>query len=196
VLGVTGPYCAGKDTVVSILRDSNFSEIDVDRVGHRVLEVGEVKEMLRETFGAEVFSGDGAVDRRLLGRRVFNDVRELRKLEAIVHPPMVVEVERTLERVEGAVVINAAVLFRMGLQRICHAVICVQAPFFERLRRARRRDGAGFIQVLRRMRAQRGICPKFKSIDVDIYYVDNDRGLGHLHTQILKILREKGHTYR
>jgi dephospho-CoA kinase len=165
-------------------------------VGHRVLEVDEVKEKLRETFGVGIFSGNGTVDRRLLGQQVFNDTRELRKLEAVVHPPMVGEVGRALERVEGAVVINAAVLFRMGLQRFCDAVICVQAPFFERLQRARRRDGAGFFQVLRRMRAQRGICPKFKSIDVDIYYVDNDRGLDHLHTQILKILREKGHIHR
>jgi dephospho-CoA kinase len=192
---VTGPYCAGKDTVVSILRDESFTEIDVDRVGHQILEAGEVKEELRKSFGAAIFSGTGAVDRRVLGRRVFDDKGELRKLEAIVHPPMVAEVERTLMRLEGQVVINAAVLFRMGLQRFCDAVICVEAPFFERLQRARQRDGAGLVQVLRRMRAQRGICPKFKAIEVDIYYVDNDRGLEHLHTQILKILREKGQLY-
>ena len=189
---MTGSYCSGKNTVVSILRDLNFSEIDVDRVGHRILDDGGIKAELRRRFGADIFTPQGAIDRRVLGRRVFRDPRELRVLESIVHPPMVREVERILERLEGAVVVNAAVLFRMGLERLCDAVVCVRAPLFRRLKRARRRDGATWIQVLRRIRAQRGICPKLNANGVDIYYVDNDRGLDHLHTQILKILREKG----
>jgi dephospho-CoA kinase len=188
---VTGTYCSGKNTLVSILKDLNFSEIDVDRVGHEILDDGGVRAELRRRFGADIFTPQGAVDRRLLGRRVFRDIRELRVLESIVHPPMVGEVERILERLEGAAVINAAVLFRMGLQRLCDAVVCLRAPLIQRLKRARRRDGTTLIRMLRRMRAQRGICPKLNEIDVDIYYVDNDRGLDHLHTQILEILREK-----
>jgi dephospho-CoA kinase len=132
------------------------------------------------------------VDRRVLGRRVFRDSRELRRLEAIVHPPMVSEVERILKRLEGRVVVNAAVLFRMGLESLCDVVICVRAPLMRRLQRARRRDGGSLLQVMRRIRAQRGICPKLNANGVDIYYVDNDRGLDHLRTQILTILREKG----
>jgi dephospho-CoA kinase len=178
--------------VVSLLRGASFSEIDVDGVGHRILEQSEVKAKLRRRFGADIFTPQGTVDRTSLGRRVFRDIRRLRALESIVHPPMVREVESYLRRMDGAVVINAAVLFRMGLERLCEAVICVRAPLFQRLKRAKHRDGAAFCQTIRRMRAQRGICPKLKAIGVDIYYVDNDRGLDHLHTQILKILREKG----
>jgi dephospho-CoA kinase len=80
----------------------------------------------------------------------------------------------------------------MGLERVCHAVVCVRAPLLQRVCRARRRDGSKLIRILRCMRAQRGICSKLNANAVDIYYVDNDRGLDHLHTQILKILREKG----
>jgi len=189
---VTGRYCSGKNTLVSLLKESNFSEIDVDRVGHRILEHSGVRAELRRHFGADIFTPQGAIDRRALGQRVFRNPRELRVLESIVHPPMVGEVERMLQRVEGVVVINAAVLLRMGLERLCDVVICVRAPLIQRLKRARRRDRAGLRQVLRRMRAQRGICPKLNENGVDIYYVDNDRGLDHLHTQILKILREKG----
>jgi hypothetical protein len=42
------------------------------------------------------------------------------------------------------------------------------------------------------LRSQRGICPKLNANGVDIYYVDNDRGLDYLQTQIHTILREKG----
>ena len=189
-------YCSGKNTLISFLKDSDFSEIDVDRVGHRILEDRGVREELRRGFGVDIFTPQGAIDRRTLGQRVFRDPRRLRMLESIVHPPMVREVERTLQRLEGAVVINAAVLFRMGLQRFCNVVICVRAPLIQRLKRARRRNGGSLVQVLRRIRAQRGICPKLNGNDVDIYYVDNDRGLDHLHTQILEILREKGQENR
>jgi dephospho-CoA kinase len=192
VLGVTGTYCSGKNTVVSFLKESGFSEIDVDRVGHKILDDGGVGAELRRRFGADIFTPQGSIDRRVLGQRVFREPRKLRLLESIVHPPMVREVERVLERMEGQAVINAAVLFRMGLQRLCDVVVCVRAPLIRRLKRARRRDGATLIQMLRRMRVQRGICPKLNANGVDIYYVDNDRGLDHLHTQILKILREKG----
>jgi len=189
---VTGTYCSGKNTLVSFVKELNFCEIDVDRVGHEILDDDGVTRELRRRFGADIFSCEGTVDRRILGQRVFRDSRELRALEAIVHPPMAAEVERILQRLEVQVVINAAVLFRMGLERLCDAVICVRAPLMQRLQRARRRDGVSLIQMMRRMRAQRGICPKLNANGVDIYYVDNDRGLDHLQTQILTILREKG----
>jgi dephospho-CoA kinase len=174
----------------------NFSEIDVDRVGHEILDDVGVKRELHRRFGEVIFNCEGTVDRRVLGQRVFRDPRELRALEAIVHPPMAAEVEKILRRLEGQVVINAAVLFRMGLERLCDAVVCVRAPLLQRLKRARRRDGLGLIQLMRRMLAQRGICPKLNANAVDIYYVDNDRGLDHLQTQILTILREKGQENR
>jgi dephospho-CoA kinase len=189
---VTGTYCSGKNTLVSFLKESSFSEIDVDRVGHQIFEDSGIKTELRRSFGADIFTPEGAIDRRILGEKVFRDPRKLRLLESIVHPSMVGEVEDVLQRLDGQVVINAAVLFRMGLQRLCDAVVCVRAPLIQRLKRARRRDEVTLMQVLRRMRAQRGICPKLNANGVDIYYVDNDRGLDHLHTQILKILREKG----
>jgi dephospho-CoA kinase len=178
--------------VTSILIEKGFSEIDVDRIGHRVLERSGIRTELRRRFGAGIFTADDAVDRGLLGWRVFRNPRELRVLEAIVHPPMAVEVQRIVRRLDGRVAINAAVLFRMGLQRLCHGIICVRAPLLRRLARARRRDGTGLLQALRRMSRQRGICPKLNAIGVDIYYVDNDRGLDHLRDQILTILREKG----
>jgi len=161
-------------------------------VGHQLLGDKKVKERLQQHFGLEIFTGEGTIDRRALGQRVFRDVQELRVLESIIHPPMAKQVELMLEQLSGSVVLNAAVLFRMGLERVCHAVVCVRAPLFKRVKRARRRDGPKLIPIFRRMRAQRGICSKLNADGVDIYYVDNDRGLDRLHAQILKILREKG----
>jgi dephospho-CoA kinase len=193
VLGLAGKYCSGKNALVSYLSEQGFSEIDVDRVGHRCLDDVEVKKKILAAFGGSVFDEEGRIDRRALGGKVFRRRRDLLALETIIHPPMVREVQKRLQQISGPVVINAAILFRMGLDRLCTAVICVRAPLCPRLKRARRRDGISRLEALRRMRTQRGICPKLNRNGVDIYYVDNDRGLEHLYAQTRDILRAKGH---
>jgi dephospho-CoA kinase len=192
VLGLAGGYCAGKDAVAGILAEGGFRIIDVDGVGHRVLRDPEARELVAARFGPDVLAPDGQVDRRRLGRRVFRDRRELAALEAIVHPRMVQRVREELALGGGPVVLNAAVLFRMGLDRLCDAVRCVRAPWCKRLARARRRDGLGLVQGLRRIASQRGICPKLPGPGVDIYYVDNAGDGDALRERLLGLVREKG----
>jgi dephospho-CoA kinase len=178
--------------VAGILAEGGFRIIDVDGVGHRVLRDPEARELVAARFGPDVLAPDGQVDRRRLGRRVFGDRRELAALEAIVHPRMVQRVREELALGGGPVVLNAAVLFRMGLDRLCDAVLCVRAPWCKRLARARRRDGLGLVQGLRRIASQRGICPKLPGPGVDIYYVDNAGDGDALRKRVLGLVREKG----
>ena len=134
----------------------------------------------------------GKIDRRALGAIVFNNRSALKDLENIVHPEMVLSVQRRLQGKSGLYVINAAVLFRMGLERFCDLVICVRAPLLKQLLRAMSRDRLGPSNALRRILSQRRICPKMNANSVDIYYVGNSKSPGHLEEQAIAILREKG----
>jgi dephospho-CoA kinase len=91
-----------------------------------------------------VLAADGSIDRKALGSIVFADSRLLAQLEAISHPWMVEECARLVSaaRASGrrAVVLNAALLHRMGLDRLCDVVVFIKAPFYERYRRAKERD--------------------------------------------------------
>jgi dephospho-CoA kinase len=180
VIGLTGGYCAGKDAVARILERRGFTVLDVDRIGHEVLE--ERRDAVAAAFGGSVRRADGSIDRRAVGRIVFADPAALARLEGIVHPAMVERV-RSLAAAETAagrdVVVNAALLRHMGLDRYCDAVVEVRARAFRRFLRGLRRDGLGPVQVLRRMRSQRpgpgrppvnGMPP-----GVDTYIVQNDR---------------------
>ncbi len=191
VLGLAGGYCAGKDAVAAILAERGFAVIDVDEVGHRVLREPGIRARVAARFGTGVLDGGGEVDRRELGRRVFRDRGELSALEAIVHPRMVERVREELAAAGGPTVVNAALLFRMGLDRLCGAVLCVRAPWWVRLARARRRDGLGLAGGLRRIASQRGICPKLHGPGVDTYYVDNSGERSRLRERVLALLREK-----
>lgn len=185
VVGVTGRYCSGKDTVTQILVESGFAEIDVDKLGHLALK--SQKSRVIHRFGSDILLESGAIDRKALGAIVFSDSSALQDLEAILHPEMVAAVETELGRrnkTSRGCVINAAILFRMGLDRLCDTVLYVSAPFLTRFRRARQRDRAGLIAVVRRLAAQRDVQPQHSASNADIQRVENDGSREQLRTKL------------
>jgi len=185
VIGVTGLYAAGKDEVTKILIELGFREINVDKVGHQVL--AEKKAAVAAAFGDGVLGPGGEVDRRALGAVVFRDDRARARLEAVLHPRMKQLVAGEVRRSRGDVVINAALLFPMGLAALVDAVIVVRAPLLLRIRRARRRDDVGWRGILARVRAQKEIIPQPPPLNVDIYYVWNTRNRTWLETRVKTI---------
>ena len=182
VIGVTGLYAAGKDVVTSILVRRGFAEINVDRVGHRVL--GEKKAAVAAAFGNAVLGTDGEVDRRALSAIVFNDPAALARLEGILHPRMKELVAEDVRRSPGDCAINAALLFPMGLAELADAVIVVRAPLFLRACRARRRDRLSWRELFARFRSQGKIIPQPPPANVDIYNVWNTRNRSSLERSV------------
>lgn len=158
VVGVTGKYCAGKSTVAELLHQHGYVHIDVDQLGHHALATERDRVIAR--FGAGIVGPDGAIDRGTLGRVVFADQTALADLEAILHPAMVRTVEQRIGELRAHtqprdVCLNAAILFKMKLDRLCDTIIWVDAPVLQRVRRARARDRLGWCDLLRRVFAQR-----------------------------------------
>ena len=196
-VGVTGKYCTGKSTVSELLGERGYVQIDVDRLGHAAL-VSE-RERVIEAFGPGLRTPEGGVDRKALGRLVFADEAHLRRLESILHPAMVEMAAETVRRARDGqevdaggpppgVVINAAILVRMGLHSLCDTVIYVTAPFCSILRRARERDGASIVQVVRRLRSQRDVDPQFSHPDADIHSVENHGDRDRLRDELARLL--------
>jgi len=169
-----------------------MAEINVDEIGHAAVEAE--RETIVATFGPEIAGQNGAVDRKALGRIVFSDGEALKRLESIVHPRMVSMVEQQIEDMRAlaspprGIVVNAAILIRMGLDRLCDTVLYVHASLVSRLRRARQRDHAGFVSVLKRLAAQRDVAPQFSASNADIQRVENDGSREQLHRKLKSLL--------
>lgn len=163
-----------------------FTVVDVDRLGHRAL--GERQSEVVEAFGRTVMASGGGIDRKALGEIVFADRTALRRLEAIIHPRMVEMVEEEIERSSGAsVVVNAAILFQMGLHRLCDRVLWVSSPLLVRIARGLKRDRLSPRQVLRRIWAQRKLSPQpFRNL-VDIYTVRNSGDKRRLKSRVASL---------
>lgn len=163
IVGLAGKACAGKDTLVPFFVERDYWVVDADRIGHQALEAN--REAVMARFGT--------VDRRPLGAMVFADPRALADLEAITHPWIGSEVRRQVSTAGPRVVINAALLHKLELWRLCNVVVWVQAPLWARVLRARARDHWSWKRIFQRIWAQRKLTPHVFPPDVDIEIVDN-----------------------
>jgi dephospho-CoA kinase len=171
IIGLTGPYCAGKNHVARLLEDRGLSVLDLDRLGHRAIE--EEKAAILDRFGPAVLDGKGAVDRRRLGERVFGRPEELRALEAIVHPAVDRMAGEWMGSRRGPWVLNAAVLHRSAYFSRLRCLILVEAPVLTRLLRARKRDRLSWAGLLKRFASQRNFASQYLLLNADIYRVEN-----------------------
>ena len=184
VIGLTGKSCAGKDEVASILSSLEFYVIDEDRLGHEALDAN--REALIATFGDAILT-NGSVDRKKLGPLVFSDKDKLRLLEAISHPWMVSETVRRAKEAEAKglnVVINAAILKRLGLDSISDEILFVDAPFAIRAKRAEARNGTKIEDFEKRERNQEDIVSIFETFGGKIVKVINDGDKPTLYRQV------------
>ncbi|MCD6253367.1 MAG: dephospho-CoA kinase [Thermotogae bacterium] len=127
VLGITGYAGSGKSELAKHLASRGAELINVDRIGHQVLEL--LKSDLQCAFGHDIINEDGSINRIRLAELVFNDLSKLETLNAMTHP-LIREITRDKlqESKSKIVVIDAALLFKIGLDEFCDVIICVKAP--------------------------------------------------------------------
>ncbi|MDR1317032.1 MAG: dephospho-CoA kinase [Spirochaetales bacterium] len=196
ILGLCGKYCSGKSEAARILGEEGFHIIDVDALGHEVLE--EHAREVAAVFGEQILSAQGAaggtgdrgtVNRRKLGRVVFADSAKLKKLEAIVHPRVAEKAVKLLEEARrggNPTVIHAALLFTGGLDRLCDHIIIIKAPLLDRINRGLSRDSLGITAVFRRIWKQRSLIPQSSSLPADTITVKNSGSRRELREAVLE----------
>ncbi|GHU80388.1 dephospho-CoA kinase [Spirochaetia bacterium] len=173
LIGLTGTYCAGKNYIAGLLEKRGLPVLDVDKLGHEVMEAE--KEAILGRFGPSVLASDGTIiDRRSLGQRVFGKPEELAALEAIVHPAANRLTEAWIQGHPGVpCVINAALLHRSSVFPGLRAIILVRAPAILRFLRARKRDRLPLWDLVKRFKSQRQFNTQYLQGKTDIYTVDN-----------------------
>ena len=129
VAGLTGSIGMGKSTVAAYLRDQGIPVLDADKIVHD-LYAGEAAPLIEVVFPGTV--RDGVVDRTALATKVLAAPKELKKLEAIIHP-RVRAAERGFlldEHDKGSdlAVLEIPLLFETAPHTLFDGVIVVSAP--------------------------------------------------------------------
>lgn len=144
MLGIVGGVASGKSAVADAFAQRGAVILDADQVGHEVLREPAVIAAFRHRWGEEVVGPNGQIVRREVARRVFGDgdaaAREREFLNSTSHPRIHERLRDRVgaQRAQGTqlVVIDAALLFETGWDKLCDAVVFVDAPQEVRRQRA------------------------------------------------------------
>lgn len=189
VIGIVGGIGSGKSLVAEAFRELGAAVIDSDRLAHAELNSSEVQAELRKWWGDGVFNDSGLVDRRAVGRIVFRDPAELKRLERLLYPRIELVRKRTMASLEDdpavrAFVLDAPKLYEAGLDRSCDAVVFVDADRGVRLIRLRESRGWSSAELQRRENLQDPLDSKRARAD---YVVSNNSSPGELRRQVIRV---------
>jgi dephospho-CoA kinase len=134
-VGLTGGIASGKSTVASLLRDQDCMVLEMDPLGHELLEPGQsaYDEVVRE-FGDSILGPGDAIDRSKLGAIVFADAAKRARLNQILHPrilDVVLQWFAALDRPGGPefAVVEAALIVESGFHKqLDNLIVCWATP--------------------------------------------------------------------
>ncbi len=159
-IGLTGGIGSGKSEASGILRELGALVIDADIVGHETYRNGRPAwDEIVEVFGDVVIGSDGEIDRTELGRIVFDDPVNLKRLTDIVWPKIREELkDRMEEELDGGgtdvLIVEAAVLFEAEWENLFDEIWVVTAREKDVLERLERQRNQKPEQTRARVRAQ------------------------------------------
>jgi len=130
-IGLTGGIACGKSEVAGILRREGVPVLDTDAVAHGLLTPGHwVFEKVVQAFGREYLDHEGGINRRKLGKYIFDHDDARSELNRIMHPVILSEMEQwikeTLKNNAHAVAI-VPLLFETGADELVEKVLVVAA---------------------------------------------------------------------
>jgi dephospho-CoA kinase len=139
LIGITGQIGAGKSAVAKILGSMGCKVISGDELGREVLANNiRVRKKLTRAFGKDILRSNGSINRSELAKRAFVSETSRRKLNRIVHPPLLAELDRQMrvaKRTHSIVVLDATLLIEWGYHTKMDEVVVVTAPKALRHRR-------------------------------------------------------------
>ncbi|MBF7102529.1 dephospho-CoA kinase [Pediococcus pentosaceus] len=190
IVGLTGGIAMGKTTISQFLKSKAIPVVDADQIAHEILTVDEVKVKLMDTFGESILDKNQNIDRRKLGPIVFNDQRQLEKLNIIVQPYIRTEIVRQLDTFSASkvVVLDAPVLFEQGYEKMADYLMVIKTSAQIQVERLMQRDSLNEIDAQKRIQAQMPIEEKVKKADI---VIDTSGTIEETRSQVVKWLVDK-----
>ena len=154
-IGITGSIACGKSTVSDYLKEKGYTIIDADKLGHVALTSEDVKRRLSETFGANILVNN-EISREVLGKLVFGNDNNLKKLNNIIHPKikeLILKLQEEHEN-EDLVFLDIALLYEANFVDLVEKVVVVYVDEDVQLERLMMRNALSKEEALKRIKSQ------------------------------------------
>ena len=189
--GLTGGIATGKSAVAEMMRELGCYVLDADRMAHRLIEPGQpaYEDVVRE-FGRGILDEQGRVLRPRLAEIVFADPARLARLNAIVHPHVLSDLDVELgwlaqSDAQGVAVVEAALLVESGYHHRLDRLVVVWCTREQQLERLISGRGMTEEQARQRIAAQMSLDEKRKLADDEI---DCSGTMDHTRRQVIAVV--------
>jgi dephospho-CoA kinase len=188
VIGLTGNIATGKSTVAKMLEELGATAIDADALVHELQRQGTpVYDDIVAAFGPGILDQAGEIDRKALGAIVFADPAQLRRLESIVHPAVLIEsAQRLMAAATPVAVYEAIKLIEAGRAEMCDALWVVTARPDVQIHRLMRDRHLSEAEARQRIAAQ---PPQSEKIRRATIIIDNSGSLEETRRQVTAAFR-------
>ena len=192
-VGLTGGIGSGKSTVSEAFARLGAKVLDADKVAREVVLPGQPAWLkLQQAFGPEFFLPDGEVNRSKLRRLVFANPEERSKLNAIVHPEVMKEIDFKFEQLttsaeHAVVVVDVPLLLEVGVAHRFDKVVVVYANESVQVMRLMQRDGLSREEARQALSVQIDLREKARKAD---FVIDNSGTPGETQARVEKVWQE------
>lgn len=190
VIGITGSIACGKSLVSNYLKSKKYSVIDSDLISHDILLLKEVKDKLVSLFGKNILNNN-EIDRKELGKIIFNNLERKNKLQDIVLPYIVEEIKTQIKNSSGLVFLDAPLLIEYNLLYLVNKVIVVTVDLETQIQRLINRDNITIDYAYKKINSVLSSKEKEKFAD---FIIDNNNSINETYKQIDDILKKLGET--
>ncbi|WP_027964282.1 dephospho-CoA kinase [Halalkalibacillus halophilus] len=192
VVGLTGSIATGKSTISAMFKEWGFPVVDADLIAREVVKPGEkAYRAIVDHFGEEVLEADLTINRKALGKKVFENEEERKALNEIIHPEirrkMLTERDQYKKQNEALVVMDIPLLFESELFDYVDRVLVVYISPELQKQRLIARDESTEAEALERINAQIPVTEKRDRADA---IIDNGGTVEDSKQQLKQLLSE------
>lgn len=183
IIGLTGNIASGKSTALHIMRQLGYDTIDSDDIVSALWKDRFFVTAISNAFNIDLFNRE---QKKQFIHQVFDDKTIRKKLESIIHPLVFEAIEKYLKTHDDHIIIDMPLLFEVGYETSCDAVILVTIDEETQIQRLRKR-GLSLEDAYKRIQAQ---LPQDEKIKKTPFHIDGTLKKRPLKKQIKDLLKE------
>ena len=171
IVGLVGMMGSGKSKILEFFETLKISCFNSDKEAKKMMEtIPFIRNQIIDVFGCESYLNHKP-NTKYLSDIVFKNPKKLKLLNEIIHPVIKKKIIIWSKNIPSRYgVIESAILFESGLNKLCNKIICVEAPEKIRVQRIINRDKINKESIKERFNNQTKLKSRIKSID---YFIEN-----------------------
>jgi len=184
---LTGGIATGKSTTAKIFKRYGVEIIDADEIGHQILDL--YAEEVNELFEEELINKN-IIDRGKLGKIIFSNEDERKKLNKFLHPKIKQEIilqSLSLENKEKIFLVDIPLFFETNNYSEFNKVIVVYSTPERQLKQLMERNGFSKEEALKRIASQLPIDEKKERAS---YIINNIKDIKYLEEECKRVFDE------